>query len=363
MSNETNKPIVLKAQAILKEYGYDVKLGHLYEVFSKLSGETSWNVAKVKETSFQDQVLSKTKSPTLAEVDEELIDLKRLWAEVGLIYQNQINESGFDFKFGYNLETKEMLKVDFLKEPNAIFIGGLGSGKSVAMRASLANWLIANKGRGTMFVVDLLRRADDHTPLLCDNRVHGVYTAEDFHSTLEWLNKELDERERLFANTQVSNVVEYNTKSTEKIDPCILILEDLTDVIELTYDVKDIKNNGSTSFLLNRILEGGRAYGLWVIAATMRAAEKDIPLDVMNNFSNKLVFRIREEEVRHLGVDMSSRAIGIREKGMCHTKKGVTQFPFLTSQEIERLIKNSLSPLKATRSIGKFVKFLFNKKQ
>lgn len=47
-----NKIIVEKSQKILEEYGYQVKTGHLYELFSKLSNESSWNVAKAKNVNF-----------------------------------------------------------------------------------------------------------------------------------------------------------------------------------------------------------------------------------------------------------------------------------------------------------------------
>lgn len=41
-----SKLFATKTQTILKELGYDVKLGHCYELLSKLSGYKSWNVAK-----------------------------------------------------------------------------------------------------------------------------------------------------------------------------------------------------------------------------------------------------------------------------------------------------------------------------
>ena len=51
--SEENKAIIKKTKELLEEYGYDVKNSHLYEVFSKLSGESSWNVASAKKTSFK----------------------------------------------------------------------------------------------------------------------------------------------------------------------------------------------------------------------------------------------------------------------------------------------------------------------
>ncbi len=57
MSTEDNKFIIKKAHEILKSYGYDVKTGHLYEMFSKLSDEASWNVASSKNLDFNKELL------------------------------------------------------------------------------------------------------------------------------------------------------------------------------------------------------------------------------------------------------------------------------------------------------------------
>jgi hypothetical protein len=54
MSFENNSDLIKKTKQLLKEYGYDVKTGHLFEVFSKLAGEKSYNVAKTKNISFEE---------------------------------------------------------------------------------------------------------------------------------------------------------------------------------------------------------------------------------------------------------------------------------------------------------------------
>jgi hypothetical protein len=47
-----NKKLAQTAQKILKEQGHDLPLGHVYELFSKLSGVNSYNVAKAKNVQF-----------------------------------------------------------------------------------------------------------------------------------------------------------------------------------------------------------------------------------------------------------------------------------------------------------------------
>ena len=47
-----NKAVVTAAKKILKELGHDIPTGHLYELFAKLNGANSWNVAKAKGLTF-----------------------------------------------------------------------------------------------------------------------------------------------------------------------------------------------------------------------------------------------------------------------------------------------------------------------
>lgn len=52
MSIDSNKPIVKKSKEILKELGYEVKTSHIYDLLSRLAGETNWHVASAKNVSF-----------------------------------------------------------------------------------------------------------------------------------------------------------------------------------------------------------------------------------------------------------------------------------------------------------------------
>jgi hypothetical protein len=48
-----NKSIAAQSKTILDKFGYEVKLSHLYEMFSQLAGEKDWNTAKAKNTQFE----------------------------------------------------------------------------------------------------------------------------------------------------------------------------------------------------------------------------------------------------------------------------------------------------------------------
>lgn len=80
--SDRNASIVNKTKKLLKEYGYEVKLNHLYNVFSKLSNESSWNVAKAKGTEFN----------TLLENQEDFIIPGNSFKKDTVIPASQINQ-------------------------------------------------------------------------------------------------------------------------------------------------------------------------------------------------------------------------------------------------------------------------------
>jgi hypothetical protein len=80
-----NKQIVQKSKDILKKLGHDVSNGHLYELFSQLSGFKSWNVAKEKEASFENVIASKENLETKNDGDcSHILDKLEKLADVGL---------------------------------------------------------------------------------------------------------------------------------------------------------------------------------------------------------------------------------------------------------------------------------------
>lgn len=62
MSSQSNKDLVKSAKEILKGLGHDISTGHIYELFSKLSGVSSHNVARAQGIQFA-TVIEQTGKP------------------------------------------------------------------------------------------------------------------------------------------------------------------------------------------------------------------------------------------------------------------------------------------------------------
>lgn len=308
----SNKVIVEKAQNILEEYGYKVKTGHLYELFSKLSNEKSYNVAKAKNVSFADQLnLSSTEnsseamnskdslsSRNLAEelrlkiplqfkngkseyvitpeifaefrANDQMNQLKSVLAELEILgfilepnphantliiklrseptkgvlnlvnslvkeskkkenghraffndYVKELTKGTYKNKMLYGLKEdgSGYLIVDPVGEPGSYFCGGMGSGKSIAMRFSAATHMLSNNDKTFYFFVDPHKGMSDYRVLFLDEnnymRSNTVFLEEkaQIDKMIDFLYNELNERKKFFNRVSAYNIYEFHKKA------------------------------------------------------------------------------------------------------------------------------------------------------
>lgn len=342
MSSENNKPIISKAQVLLKEYGHDVKTGHLYEIFSKLAGESSWNVAKVKKTSFLEKVVGLFSSGEKAAYSKEVNSAR-------VAYLKSIQDQNIDFDLGLLVESNKLLKKDFTKEPNAIFVGSLGSGKSVAMANSLVSWVARHKENGLVFLVDHLKGASDYHSLFDYDNVYPILNSEQgLLSAIDMLYDELLARRESFSLNKSENIYDYERKTKNQLNQCVIAFEEFHSVPNriLNY-ANNYQVEGTPAYKLHQIMRTGRSYGIWVWAASQRATFSEIPANLLSNFVNRFVFRSSKSEVGILLSDLQKiTEISSNEKGKCNSNEGVVQFPFFNKEEQKEILMSDSKNLK-----------------
>src|SRR5690606_23721449 len=94
-------------------------------------------------------------------------------------YLSDLEEGRFrdQWNLGVSEEKKWLLK-NFAVEPNAAFIGAMGSGKSVAANFTILTWLLANSDQTIVFVADTLKGANDYQALWDADQVFPVLNSE-----------------------------------------------------------------------------------------------------------------------------------------------------------------------------------------
>lgn len=259
-------------------------------------------------------------------------------------YIKDLEANEFRDKFNFGVCDKEggqWLLQDFVQSPNALYVGGMGSGKSVSCRFTVLTWLLANSDKTIVFIVDTLKGAQDYKNFFQLSQVYEVVDSVDgLFRVIEMAFDEMMARNRLFKEVGVESIATYEQKTKKKMNRIILLMEEFHSIpnISLEFD-KNYKIEGTHAQKFHTIMRVGRAMGVWVVACTQKSTSSDIPSQMVNNFTNKNIFKVSKGESNYvLGNDKASSIRNI-QKGRCFTEQGEVQFPFVDEPTIKALLK------------------------
>lgn len=333
MSSDKNKNIIEQAKTILEKQGYKVKTGHLYELFSKLVGESSWNVAKAKNSNFE-KVLNffKEEIPPAPNNNSKLNikDLEKLIQE-GLLkdkfLMGQINESG------------QLLVKDFFTEPNALFAGSMGSGKTIALMTMISTWLMGNSENSQLFIVDTLKGAMDYKNLFQFKQVHQIDTQDKINHLIDLLYDEAMARKEELTSVQAANIKDYELKKGKTISRCLVVFEEFHSIPYGSLDFDNqYKVQGSSANKLHTLFRIGRSLGIWFLMATQKATASDIPPSLIANAVNKMVFRISKAESSYLLGNIKAGELTASDRGVAESDWGKIVFSYFSPEDLNKLL-------------------------
>lgn len=444
-----NKSIVEKSQKILEEYGYKVKTGHLYELFSKLLNESSWNVAKAKDIQFsqmiqvgEEQVITPLEAQSVVEevkrnkLKQMLLELKKRmnsrfkdgysefildkeWfnvfievdgvaelqsflanletlgylldpnpkeSKLTITFQSQKKGSNVDFHNFLISQKKDAVDVrNFIKDyekkiqdksfkglvtygvkddglyltrdpfdqPGSLFVGSMGSGKSVSGFFTAMTHRLANSENSLYFFVDTLTNAMDFKLLWDDtlgynktNTIGVIKTDEKVVELIDFLYKEAMARQSLLSKGGFISLKDYNLNN-KPVAECHVFIENFHSIpnsplikFSMTHDI-----NNSTAFKLKTLHKIGRSCGIFFNYLSQRATYDDIPSSIKQGLSNMMCFKMN-----NLGdavaMNLShAQEISADQRGRCAYEAGFLQFPFLSQEMAEELIGKYDKPL------------------
>ena len=245
---------------------------------------------------------------------------------------------------------------DFSKEPNALFIGAMGSGKSVAANFSIQTWMLANSDQTVLFIADTLKGANDYQALFDYDQVYPILSSEaGIHRVLDLLYDEVMFRRDAFNEVQAENIDQYEKKMTKlqggkefKLARCFLVVEEFHAIpyVVLNYD-KDYKIDLTSAFKFHQLMKIGRSYGVWIIACSQKGTKSDIPSEIVQNFTQKQIFRVSKAEASYFLSETKAAEIRSDQKGRCETDYGTVQFPFVPMGTQKILLEKYMKPLEA----------------
>lgn len=234
---------------------------------------------------------------------------------------------------------------NFEKEPNALFVGQMGSGKSQAAKFTLFTWLLSNSDQTRIFIVDIIKGAQDYKVFFDLPQVELIDTAEGIHRVLDLVHEEMHERQKIFNAAGANNLSSYEQQTGRKMDRVVVLFEEAHAVMtELGFD-KNYKNEGSTAFKYWQLMKVGRAMGLWFIACSQKSTKSDLPPEVIDNYTQKQVFAIGPTESTYLiGNRKANTELSSERPGRCITDNGQVQFPFVEDKHMAKALQAFVKP-------------------
>lgn len=299
------------------------------------------------------KILHKFQAVFTGEVQNDGVDLKA--------YVKNVNSGIWRDKmvFGISQATGKFEFVDPVLVPGCAFVGGMGSGKSIAMRHMIATSLATNHDNTIYILFDSEKSMLDYAMLFkYPQVVPALGSIDKFIIVMDLLWEECQQRNREFRRVGAANIYKYEEilkdKNSEFYDPNFKSIARYQLCIEEFHAITNSKliklfdnydKEGTAAWQLFKLMRVGRSYGMFVNIATQRPTSDDIPSNFkagLNNFF--LFYTMNQGDCTAVGLPDAAN-IRKGQNGRCVSEKGPMQFPFI--KEPSKLLDPRVKPLVA----------------
>ncbi|MAQ72674.1 MAG: DNA translocase FtsK [Candidatus Marinimicrobia bacterium] len=239
--------------------------------------------------------------------------------------------------------------LDLVEMPHLLIAGTTGSGKSVSLNAIIVSLLYQLKPDEVKFVIidpkkvemSLYKGLEDHYLLKFDGIDESIITKKDNAIlALRSLEKEMDARYDLLAESGKRNIAEYNSmmkKAKKDLMPYIvLMIDELADL--MMYSPRDVE------VPIARLAQLARAVGIHLVIATQRPSVDVITGIIKANFPARIAFQVATKIDSRTILDVNGADKLIGKGDMLYQKPGSSSpvrmhGAFVTLKEIEDLVE------------------------
>ena len=335
------KELARKVQRVSKKLGYDIKLSHALELISQVGFNQNWHATSAQLEKEEQQIIQESYNKLES---HEIINKDYIIKVI-----EKMLESGAlrgKFNLGLSLERNEFLMKDFTKEPNALFVGMKGTGKTTACKFTLSLWMAANADQTQVFIVDLIKRAEGYESFKELDNVFVIKKADEMSRLINLLYEEALVRQTLFKEVNSFSVNDYENKTGRKLSKLVAVMEEFQSIPYNNMDFeKNYKQAGTVAYKYHMLMRIGRPLGVWFIGCSQKSTASGIPMQVVPNFTQKQIFRVSRAEAQYvLGIDEPSK---LTNAGSCYTDYGKIDYPNFDESTIKYFINYSKSKFNA----------------
>jgi S-DNA-T family DNA segregation ATPase FtsK/SpoIIIE len=222
--------------------------------------------------------------------------------------------------------------------PHLLIAGATGSGKTVCLNSIICCLVLHNSPDDIRFIMIDPKRVE----LVTFNGVPHllapvVVDTDKAIKALRWLNQEMDNRYRRFAEVGARNIEGYNKDRSpgEGLPYLVLIIDELADLMMTAFD--------EVEHTLCRLAQLARATGIHLVVATQRPSVDVVTGLIKANFPTRISFAVTSQVDSRTILDMVGAEKLLGRGDMLYmpteaSKPKRLQGCFVSDAEIERLV-------------------------
>lgn len=192
-----------------------------------------------------------------------------------------------DFTLVLGETINNQLTLNISKTPHILIGGASGSGKSILLKLLIKQAINKN---ATVILADFKGGVD--FPKSWHEQCNIILSLDELLVSLANLNSILEERKKLFYNTNVSNIQEYNIITKQQISRIIFACDEISEVLDKVGLTKENKEKVlQVESYLSIFARQGRAFGIHLILATQRPDANILNGQIKNNMSYRICGR------------------------------------------------------------------------
>lgn len=194
-----------------------------------------------------------------------------------------IQDNNINLNIGYDTDNEQTF-VCMKSNPHWLVSGATGSGKSVFINNTITYLLKNYHYKVSTCFIDLKKVEFSIYNNLSTNLLPVATEYEDALKTLNTLISIMNDRYRKLERLGYKSIEEYNKKESVGMKYIFCFIDELAELI--------LHNKKEITTLLCRLLQLGRASGIYLIVATQRPSTDIINGLLKNNFTTRIAFKV-----------------------------------------------------------------------